>query len=207
MNHIEGLQLKNTYLEQRHGKSKANRKNIINSDPTIGRRKYGLTLWGKFEVAWKVHQARKSGPLKDVNPEDIIILSTEFRRGRQTSRLTRRVLRVKTPIELSQELNERIFGDKLEGKSSKNYPDVWERDKKNPERNTDLGIQSMDDVVDEATGLITHLEEQYSGKVIILVTHGDRGQGLETAFRGMSPADHRSLPPLKTGEIRELTQS
>ncbi|GEM_PF-6369883 len=44
-------------------------------------------------------------------------------------------------------------------------------------------------------------------KTILLVSHGDPLQILETAFKDISPALHRSLPHLQTGDVRALDRS
>merc|ERR1719414_343626 len=40
--------------------------------------------------------------------------------------------------------------------------------------------------------------------MVVLVSHGDALQLLQTAFQGVSPSEHRSLPHLHPGELREL---
>jgi broad specificity phosphatase PhoE len=48
------------------------------------------------------------------------------------------------------------------------------------------------------------LERRYSGRAILLVSHGDPLQILQAGFLLIDPSGHRSLPPLETAEIRPL---
>ena len=52
--------------------------------------------------------------------------------------------------------------------------------------------------------LVAELEQRFSGRDILLVSHGDTLQILQAGFRGMSPARHRGLPHLDTAEIRRI---
>jgi probable phosphoglycerate mutase len=59
-------------------------------------------------------------------------------------------------------------------------------------------------VLDRATALIADLERRYSGRDILLVSHGDTLQILQAGFLRMDPARHRQVPHLETAEIRQL---
>ena len=54
------------------------------------------------------------------------------------------------------------------------------------------------------TALIVDLERRYSGRDILLVSHGDPLQILQAGFVRIDPSRHRSLPALETAEIRHL---
>ena len=59
-------------------------------------------------------------------------------------------------------------------------------------------------VLDRSTAFIVDLERRYSGRDILLVSHGDTLQILRAGFLRMNPSQHRSLPELETAEIRQL---
>jgi broad specificity phosphatase PhoE len=40
--------------------------------------------------------------------------------------------------------------------------------------------------------------------MVVLVSHGDVLQILQTAFEGLDPSKHRSIPHLPTAELRQL---
>jgi broad specificity phosphatase PhoE len=59
-------------------------------------------------------------------------------------------------------------------------------------------------VLDRATALVADLERRYSGRDVLLVSHGDTLQILQAGFARMDPAAHRRLPHLGVAEIRPL---
>jgi glucosyl-3-phosphoglycerate phosphatase len=59
-------------------------------------------------------------------------------------------------------------------------------------------------VLDRATAFVVELERRYSGRDILLVSHGDTLQILQAGFLRIDPSRHRSLPDLATAEIRWL---
>ena len=69
---------------------------------------------------------------------------------------------------------------------------------------TGSGIESAAAVLDRATALIAGLELRYSGRDVLLVSHGDTLQILQAGFLRMDPVQHRRLPQLETAEIRGL---
>jgi probable phosphoglycerate mutase len=81
---------------------------------------------------------------------------------------------------------------------------VWDDDINDPHHKNNY-VESTSEVLNRTTALIKELEERYSGKKILLVSHGDTLQILKTAFEQISSAHHRSLPHLNVAEIRELS--
>ena len=59
-------------------------------------------------------------------------------------------------------------------------------------------------MLDRTTALIADLERRYSGRHILLVSHGDPLQILQAGFLRIDPSRHRSLPAIETAEIRRL---
>ena len=59
-------------------------------------------------------------------------------------------------------------------------------------------------MLDRTTALIADLERRYSGRDILLVSHGDTLQIMQAGFLRMDPSAHRRLPHLDTAEIRQL---
>jgi len=54
------------------------------------------------------------------------------------------------------------------------------------------------------TAVIADYENQYSAATILLVSHGDALQILQTAFARLDASTHRQLEHLHTAEIRQL---
>ncbi len=63
---------------------------------------------------------------------------------------------------------------------------------------------SVASVATRVKDLIVDLETRFREHVIVLVSHGDTLQILQTVFVGLSPGQHRSLPHLANCEVREL---
>ena len=193
---LERTKLKNTYWGMRHGFSVPQKLEIINSDPKMGRMiANGLTIYGREEVC---ESAENNSELD----WSTIIVCSDFSRTRQTAEIVASVL-CSGWINATPHLRERYFG-KYEGLSNVNYQIVWNGDKRNPDNHRHEG-ESVNDVVTRELLTIRIAESAYSGRKILLVSHGDSLQILECWFRGINPRLHRSLPALKNAEIRRLT--
>jgi broad specificity phosphatase PhoE len=190
-------QLQNKYFVLRHGKSEANEQEIILSDPEEGIIRCGLTEEGKEQVRKSVQEAKEKGVLDKAT----IIYSSDFVRCRETSEITKNILECDT-IHLDKALRERNFGE-WEKTHQSNYQKIWNIDSINSKHRM-YGVENVYDVLNRITSLILELEAKYKGECILLVSHGDALQILQTAFERVSPTKHRQLPHLQTAEIREL---
>jgi len=198
MNHLQPLtKLKNRYFVIRHGKSLANAQEIILSHPDEGTTAFGLHDEG-------IEQAKTSATkalTDNILDSKTIIYSSDFTRCRETAEEAAKVLGI-NDIHLTPLLRERYFGN-YERTSNQNYDKVWVEDLKDP-NHTIENVESAIHVQDRTTSLIADLEGKYEGEKIILSSHGDALQILQTGFEKISPSLHRSLPHLQTTEIREL---
>lgn len=196
MNHLVNVKkLKNNYFLMRHGKSEANVKKIIISDPIDGINSCGLV--NEEEVRKSAKEARDIGLLD----ENVIIVSSDFKRTKETVEIVRKIFKTGNVI-FSPKLRERYFGN-WEKTSTSNYQKVWEDDKNTPNHKNN-NVESTDEVLERTTSLIKDLEERYANKNILLVSHGDALQILQTAFERIPSFKHRSLPHLETSEIRQV---
>lgn len=183
----------NTYSVMRHGQSKANLAGVIVSRIESDRRgDWGLSELGRQEA---LTAADGCGL-----PADTVICSSDFTRARQSAEIVRAHIGAPEII-VAEALRERCFGD-LEGAAVENYARVWAADEADADQAG--GVEHAAAVLDRATGLIADLERRYSGRGILLVSHGDTLQILQAGFLRMNPARHRHLPHLKTAEIRRL---
>ena len=198
MNNLAGVTaLKNTYFVARHGKSLANEQEIILSDPAHGTTDFGLTEEGKEQARLSAEAAKKQGVLDS----SALIISSDFTRARETAEIIAGILGV-SEVALSPKLRERYFGN-WERTHNSNYQKVWDKDQ-HDSSHTEESVESVDDVLGRTTELILEIEQKYQGKNIVLVSHGDALQILQTAFEGAHPSQHRSLTHLNTAEIRKL---
>ena len=139
-----------------------------------------------------------------------MICSSDFTRARQTAEIVRARLGA-AEVTVTEALRERCFGD-LEGSPVASYARVWQADEAGADEtgahetgggHAD-GVEPAAAVLDRATALVAGLERRYSGRDILLVSHGDTLQILQAGFLRLDPSRHRRLPPLATAEIREL---
>lgn len=192
-------ELQNRYFVLRHGKSRANERGIIISDPEEGVENYGLTEEGKEQVRKAVQEAKSEG----IIDKHTIIFSSDFKRCRETSEIARDILQC-APIHFTVLLRERYFGI-WEKTSLSNYQRVWDLDAQNPDQSIN-NVESANAVLKRVMLLINDLEKKYQHTNILLVSHGDALQILQTAFNNLSTSHHRQLPLLVTAEIRDLTK-
>jgi probable phosphoglycerate mutase len=218
MNHLSPVnRLANRYHAMRHGQSRANVAGIIVSAIESDR----LGDWGLSDLGREqVRAAARACGL----PPDTVICSSDFSRARQTAEIVRARLGA-PPAVVAAALRERFFGD-LEGTATDNYARVWAADEAGTadagaggdggeagadgrEAGADGGdagggVEPAAAVLDRATALVADLERRYSGRDVLLVSHGDTLQILQAGFARMDPAAHRRLPHLGVAEIRPL---
>lgn len=189
--------LKNIYVLMRHGRSIANEEGIIISDPKKGISGYGLSTTGKEEVLRASKEAKETNTLDS----SVVIWSSDFARARETAEIVANTLEAKAPT-LTSQLRERFFGE-WDGKENSNYEKIWSDDEQDSNHRVS-GVESVSDVLDRATALVEKLERTYADKTILLVSHGDTLQILQTAFAHTEPSAHREINHMHTAEIRSL---
>ena len=193
--HLSGVDhLTNTFSIMRHGQSKANVAGVIVSCIENDLRgDYGLSELGRAQA---LEAAQACGLSSGT-----VIFSSDFSRARQTAEIVRAHLDA-PEVNLVTALRERCFGD-WEGSSTDNYARVWAADETDSNQ-VGSGVEPVAAVLDRTTALIVDLDRRYSGRHILLVSHGDTLQILQAAFLRLSPTRHRRLPALRTAEIRQL---
>mmetsp|Transcript_4106 Transcript_4106/g.7506 ORF Transcript_4106/g.7506 Transcript_4106/m.7506 type:complete len:213 (+) Transcript_4106:28-666(+) len=193
--------LRHRFFALRHGESKANIAKIIISDPQVGTKKYGLTTAGCAAVRRTGVAFRKSAAAR------IVVVSSDFSRARETAHIFAKTLRQAgrcCPVRLDVALRERRFGS-LEGGSDDCYKKVWSKDRQNASAKP-FGAESAKAVQRRTAKLVARLDrEAPEGADVVLVSHGDALQILQTAFQGISASRHRSLPHLDRAELRQLS--
>ena len=194
------LALRNEYYALRHGWSKANEAGIIVSRIDSGARlEYGLHATGR-EQASAAGDAFKA----IVQTRPVTILSSDFSRTFETAKLV--AAAVDADVEAEPALRERDFGDFELGPNTA-YEAVWEQDAIDA-THTAWGVEAAAVVLSRAAGAVRRVEESArEGHAVLLVSHGDCLQILQTAFAGVDVSAHRSLPHLETCELRRLELS
>lgn len=192
---LELRQLTGCYSVMRHGHSEANQQGIIVSDPQQGCVGFGLSERGRQQVELAVLDS-------DYLNRDTLIISSDFKRAKETAQILHRRLQCNGEIKFEKRLRERSFGDLDMGPDS-NYASVWQQDLLNA-NNAHEGVESPNRVMRRVTSLVLESEQTMPGRTFLLVSHGDALQILQAAFEGLQAAQHRSLDPLATAEIRHL---
>jgi len=196
LNHLLPLrQLANRYFAMRHGQSLANLEQIIVSHPQNGIDNYGLSEQGETQVKNSV----QSDPRLDSN---LLIVSSDFKRARESAEIAHELLDCIQPLRFDERLRERNFGD-LELTSDSAYPLVWGQDKIDAD-NMEKGVESPNQVMRRVSALVCDYEANHSSLTILLVSHGDALQILQTAFSKQDASKHRQQQHLQTAEIRDL---
>ncbi len=190
--------LKNKYFIIRHGESIANQEKIIVSYPENGLSRYGLTETGKSQALGSV------ATNKELH-SDCIIVSSDFKRAWETAEIVAKALKTDSTIIAELRLRERKFGD-FELTTTDNYKRVWEQDQLDP-NHCAFSVESVTNVLDRVIDVLVSLEKIYCKREILLVSHGDILQILQTAFERMPVALHRQVKHLNTAELRQLILS
>ena len=187
----------NAFYVMRHGQSKANEQGIIVSRlATDQGRDYGLSELGQ-------QQARDAASRSGLG-SGTLIYSSDFALARQTAEIVRAELKAPA-VTIAPALRERCFGD-WEGTSAGNYAAVWAADELDPGHH-DHNVEPVTAVLARAVALVAGLDDEHAGRDILLVSHGDTLQILQAGLAGIDPARHRSLPHLRTAEIRQLARA
>jgi len=131
------------------------------------------------------------------------MFSSRFKRARHTAEIIHGLLGCAQPLKIDDLLNERSFG-LYDLKDSSIVYETWKNDA-NDAVTTQHGIESVMSVLMRTSKLVKQLEETYTNKNIILVSHGDPLRILLTMFTHVDPGQHASIRHFNNAEIRELT--
>ncbi len=197
MNHLAPISsLRNRYFGLRHGESTANAQKLIVSQPEHGCHDYALTEHGQQQILQTLQQA------PPFDPPQLTIYSSDFARTKQTADLAADALGVPS-VEYTPLLRERDFGE-LELHDNSAYRDIWQLDAVDANHHQNR-VESVNHVLERLTRLVHSLEQLHHGRDILLVSHGDPLQILQTAFMRADPRKHRVIvPPLQNAELRSL---
>ncbi len=196
MNYLSNYaELSNDYYVMRHGYSLANQQGIIVSHPENGCPGFGLSEQGSQQV-------RDSLQRDDLLDSDTVILCSDFKRAFESAAIAHELLECRYPLESDERLRERNFGELELGPDSA-YDSVWQRDAVDPDAEF-RAVESVNRVMARVTSLIVDCEQRFAGNSLLLVSHGDALQILQTAFARRDASSHRQLEHLQTAEIRQL---
>ncbi|KAM7470979.1 hypothetical protein LguiA_009162 [Lonicera macranthoides] len=175
--------LRNRYWVLRHGKSIPNEKGLIVSSMENGTlEEYKLASDGVNQAQLAGESFVKELKESDIKLENVRICYSPFSRTRHTAEVVASVLNL--PFEgpqckVVEDLRERFFGPSFELMSHDKYLDIWALDEKDPFMQPEGG-ESVADVVSRLTTALLTIESEFQGCAILVVSHGDPLQILQT---------------------------
>ncbi|XP_023756154.1 uncharacterized protein LOC111904647 [Lactuca sativa] len=176
--------MRNRYWVLRHGKSIPNEKGLIVSSMENGKlEEYKLASEG-------INQAQLAGELflkelkeNNIPLENLRICYSPFSRTTHTAKVVASVLNLSLEgpqAKIFEDLRERYFGPSFELQSHEKYTEIWDLDEKDPFMKPEEGGESVADVASRLTNVLLQIESQFQGCAILIVSHGDPLQILQT---------------------------
>lgn len=161
---IAKLPTRNRFIFIRHGESDINARGVLN---TVRERKdiSPLTSLGQQQAQQAAAEVQKLSP-------DIVLISSPFRRARETAEIIGQAFRIQPQID--ERANEFLIGPKYEDQPIQEYHRFFSHNDW-PLRFTQWpeGGESWYDVRARVFDLLHELDRTHEGKTIVIVTHGD----------------------------------
>ncbi|XP_028801347.1 uncharacterized protein LOC114756567 [Neltuma alba] len=175
--------LRNRYWVLRHGRSIPNERGLIVSSMENGTNP-------EFQLASEgVNQAEVAGKLflkeletSSISIENVRICYSPFSRTSHTAKVVASVLNLPfqgPQCKMIEDLRERYFGPSYELKSHDKYAEIWDADEKDPFARPEGG-ESVKDVACRLARAMAAMESEFAGCAILVVSHGDTLQILQT---------------------------
>lgn len=215
--------LSNRYFVLRHGRSLANEAHVICSHPDRGvLPEFALTDVGREQAATagKTLAGLVAGEGGGSARDTLVFYASPFSRTKETAAVATHAIAETwgdaepVDVTIAPEIRERYFGEELEGEPDTRYAEAWAKDAEDPSSVPSKGGESVLDVAERVVCLVERIEEQHTGKTVVLVGHGDTLQIAQVVFSALhqgrrTPSNeearaHRSYA-FRTGEFREIT--
>ena len=146
-----------------------------------------------------------SSSVDQILSEKIVIVSSDFRRTRETAEILHSELGVKRPIRFEIALRERGLGSMNMTYNWDSVRQMWALDEVDP-THTEYNCESVMSMTVRTSRLVQQLDKEYNDMIIILVSHGDPCQCLYAIFIGLNPNEFRKIAGMKNCEIRPLKE-
>ena len=131
-------------------------------------------------------------------------VTSQFKRANQTAEIIQNKLKCAQPLLIDGAVNERGFGS-YNLQDSKYISETRKNDVRDVAENDRRGIEHVTVVLSRMSSLVNQLEQTYTDKDIILVSHGDPIRILLAGYANINPSRYASIRRLENGEIRKLT--
>lgn len=167
---------------------------------------YGLTETGKHQARRAASDLRRHLASEDGNiPQCVVVVSSDFKRTRETAEIIHAELRLTSPLRFETGLRERTFGE-FDMTDSHNYSAVFKHDESDPTAGLN-GCESVVSVARRMTKVVQELDHAAEKTVYVLVSHGDPLSLLTMAFLGLAPNERSKSPMLDNCGVMELKRS
>lgn len=185
----------NVYVAVRHGESQSNIEQITSTSANIASSDH-LTESGRAQVLETAKGLKENGGVD-------IIFTSPFARTRETAKILAKELGVsETHVLLEDRLREIDTGI-FDGKKLKGYESFFERFEDRFD-NAPEGGETLNDVKHRTGALLYELESRYSGKRILLVSHGRTIWALRSVAQGLSEKKAMEIPEVNNAEVVPL---
>lgn len=149
------------------------------------------------------------GPVDGDLSEQVVVISSDFTRTRETAEIIHKTLNLKIPLRLELGLRERDVGD-LDLKvmienSSPSVFEVWKDDEKDVTC-ARYNAESVVSVAQRMSAVVKAVNQEFKGKIVVLVSHQDPLHIIYSLFIGLPLPMHRKkqVPRIGNCDIREL---
>jgi isoleucyl-tRNA synthetase len=159
---------KNNFFLMRHGHSENNQKKIVSCYPEA--QNYGLTPDGEKKTRASAEKLKKYLVQKKLGPIDVIF-SSDLERTRHTAKIVKEVTGFAGEIIFDERLREvhlGAFNNKPHKEFQAQFANIYERF----ENKVD-GAENWQDVKKRMMEFLREINGKYSGKNILIVSHGD----------------------------------
>ncbi|TKY57550.1 2,3-bisphosphoglycerate-dependent phosphoglycerate mutase [Spatholobus suberectus] len=175
--------VKNRYWVLRHGKSIPNERGLIVSSMENGTRPdFQLASDGIDQAQLAAKLFQKELEANNIPLANVRICYSPFSRTSHTAKVVATVLNLPfdaPQCKVIQDLRERYFGPSFELLSHDKYEEIWDIDEKDPLVGPEGG-ESVKDVACRLARAMATMESEFEGCAILVVSHGDPLQILQT---------------------------
>ena len=143
-----------------------------------------------------------------VTGEQIVIISSDFKRTCETAEIIHATLNVETPLRFDKGLRERYVGDMdlmvVNDNMDPSVFNLWKEDEENV-LHANHNAECVAAIASRMSSVVKAANKEFKGKVVIFVSHQDPLHILDSLFIGLPLSKHRRhVPPIGNCDIREL---
>lgn len=144
-----------------------------------------------------------------VSGGQIVVVSSDFKRTRETAEIVHSTLNAATKLRFDPGLRERDMGDLdlkvMNEAMSPSIYDTW-KDDETDISSAKYNVESVVSIATRMSSVVKSINQEFEGKIIVLVSHQDPLHILYSLFIGLPLSMHRNKqdPPIGNCDIREL---